>query len=197
MRTASQIVLLALVAVFTPELAAQEGRPGIRVAESGARSGFWGVFTIGAGVEQVKFENDPLGFSDPLTRPVVDIRLGGTLSPHWRLGGELSSWINSDNGLTETVSGAMLITQLYPWERRGLFLKAGAGLGQSAIEDDFGELGKDTGFVGALGVGWDIRLGRRVFLVPTVDVSTYALGAGDTQYQERITTFGLGIAYQR
>ncbi len=199
MRTALRfpIVALVLTILAAAPLLAQHRRPGIREAGPDGRSGFWGVLSLGAGVEQVNFRNDGLGYSDPLTRGVFAIRLGGTLSQHVRLGGEVGAWVNEDRGITETVGGVMLIGQFYPSERTGLFLKAGAGVGRSALTDDFGTLDEDTGFVGALGVGWDIRLGRRVFLVPTVDFAAYALDGNGGDYDERITSFGIGIAYQR
>lgn len=199
MRTALRFPLLAilLAAVATSSLSAQHRRPGIREAGPEGRSGFWGVLSLGAGVEQVNFEGDNLGYSDPLTRGAFAIRLGGTLSSHVRLGGELGAWVNEDRGVTETVGGAMLVGQFYPSERGGFFLKAGAGLGRSALTDGFGTLDEDSGFVGALGAGWDVRLGRSLYLVPTVDFAAYAFDGDGADYQERITTFGIGIAYQR
>lgn len=192
------LVALALLLLAAPELAAQHRRPGLRHSGPDGRSGFWGVLTGGAGVEQVNFSDDGLGYSDPLTRPAGSLRLGGTLSPHWRLGGEVSSWVNEDGPITETVGGLLFIAQFYPARRAGFFLKAGLGVGRSAVEDDFGGTADDYGLGGSVGLGYDVRLGRHVFLVPSVDFAAYELdaGAGD-RYRERVTTFGLGIAYQR
>jgi hypothetical protein len=199
MRTAlrSSILATVMLTLAVAPLLAQHRRPGIRDAGPDGRSGFWGVLSLGAGVEQVNFRDDGIGYSDPLTRGVFAIRLGGTLSPHVRLGGEVGAWVNEDRGITETVGGAMLIGQFYPSERTGFFLKAGAGVGRSALGDDFGTLDEDSGFVGALGLGWDVRLGRHVFLVPTVDFAAYTLDGNGGDYNERITSFGIGIAYQR
>ena len=156
------------------------------------------MLTGGAGVEQVNFDNDGLGYSDPLTRPAGSLRLGGTPSPHWRLGGEVSTWVNEDGPLTETVGGLQFIAQFYPSRRAGVFLKAGLGLGRSEVEDDFGGVADDYGVGGSVGLGYDVRLGRHVFLVPSVDFAGYELDAGGgDRYRERIATFGLGIAYQR
>lgn len=196
MRTAL-IVVLAL-AVSTSSLSAQHRRPGLRHAGPDGRSGFWVVLTGGAGVEQVNFEDDGLGFSDPLTRPAVGVRLGGTLSPNWRLGAEVNTWVNEDGPLTETVGGMLLITQFYPSRSAGLFLKAGLGLGRSAVEDDFGATAADYGVAGSIGLGWDVRLARHLYLVPSVDFANYRIdGGGSGHYRERITTFGVGLAYQR
>ena len=200
MGTARRISLavLALLLLLAPDISAQHRRHGIRDRGYDGRNGFWGALTLGAGVEQVDFEDDGLGYSDHLTRPAGSVRLGGTLSRHWRLGAEFGSWVNEDGPLMETVGGASLITQFYPGRRAGFFLKGGLGFGRSAVEDDFGSDVEDYGFVGTLGVGWDVRLGRHVFLVPSVDFSQYTFNPGDfDEYRERITTFGIGIAYQR
>lgn len=196
MRSA-MLVVLAL-AVSASSLHAQHRRPGLRHSGPDGRSGFWAVLTGGAGVEQVNFDDDGLGFSDPLTRPVVGVRLGGTLSEHWRLGAEANAWVNERGPLTETVGGMLLVAQFYPSSTAGLFLKGGIGLGRSAIEDDFGNTEADYGAAGSIGLGWDVRLARHLYLVPTVDFANYQLDAGGGgHYRERITTFGLGLAYQR
>ena len=162
MRTALLVVLV--LAVSASSLDAQHRRRGIRDAGPDGRSGFWAVLTGGAGVEQVNFEDDGLGFSDPLTRPVVGVRLGGTLSPNWRLGAEVNGWVNERGPFTETVGG---------------------------MEADYGG-------AASVGLGWDVRLARHLYLVPSVDFANYQLDAGGGgSYRERITTFGLGLAYQR
>lgn len=192
------LMALTLVLLAAPELAAQHRRPGLRHAGPDGRSGFWGVLTVGAGVEQVNFENDGLGYSDELTNPAGSLRLGGTPSPHWRLGGEVSSWINEVGPLTETVGGVQFIAQFYPARRAGFFIKAGAGMGYSTVDDDFGGSTTDYGFGGSFGLGYDVRLARHLYLVPSVDFASYEFDSGDgDNYRERIATFGLGIAYQR
>ena len=196
----SALVLLATILLPTALLAQRDNdrdhRRGIRHIEDGRR-GFWGVLSVGAGVERVDLDGDGLGYSDPLTRPVVGLRLGGTVNRHLRIGGEVNSWINERSDVTETVSALMLIAQYYPSARAGLFLKGGVGVGRSAVEFDDGFDVGDTGFAGVLGAGWDIRLGRRFALVPTVDLAQHGY-AGDPGegYKERIVTFGLGFALQ-
>ena len=194
------LVLLAAFVLPTTLLAQRDHRGdhrrGLRHIEDGRR-GFWGVLSVGAGAERVDLEGDGFGYSDELTRPVVALRLGGTVNRHLRLGGELNSWINERNDVTETVSALMLIAQYYPSARAGLFLKGGVGIGRSAVEFEDGFDIGDTGFAGAIGAGWDIKLGRRFALVPTVDWAhhTYAGDPGEG-YKERILTVGLGFALQ-
>ncbi len=191
------VVLGALMTAPFLALHAQDHRPGIREAGSAVRQGFWGVFELGAGSESVNFDNDGLGYSDNLTRPVVALRAGGTVSRHLRLGGEVNAWINDESGITETVGGLLFIAQVYPWSRSGLFLKGGAGLGWSSVEDDFGGQVSDGGFAANLGIGYDLRIGRRLYLVPTANFNTYRLNGGaGGDYTERVGTLGLGIAFQ-
>lgn len=194
-RAAALALLMALPLVTA---VAQGHRPGIRqVGAAEGRRGFWGVFEVGAGSEAVNFDDDGLGYSDALTRPAFALRLGGTVSQHLRLGGELNGWVNDQAGITETVGAAMFVAQFYPWTRAGLFLKGGLGLGGSSIEDNFGNRSSDGGFAANLGVGYDVRIGRRVYLVPTINVNSYRLnGSSGADYTERIGTIGLGIAYQ-
>jgi hypothetical protein len=194
-RRAAFAVLLAALPLVP--LQAQQHRPGIRDIGAAGRHGFWGVFELGAGSEAVNFDNDGLGYSDQLTRPEFALRLGGTVSRHMRLGGEVNAWVNQRSGLTETVGGVLFVAQLYPSARNGFFLKGGAGLGWSSVEDDFGASISDGGFASNVGVGYDIRIGRQWFLVPTANLNFYRLngGAGGDN-TERVGTIGLGIAYQ-
>lgn len=190
-------VMALLIALPLVTLHAQGRRRGIRQVEVDGRQGFWGVFEVGAGSEQVNFDNDGLGYSDALTRPVVALRMGGTVSPHFRLGGEVNAWINETSGITETVGVALFIVQAYPWRRSGLFLKGGAGLGWSTVSDNFGGSTTDGGFAANFGIGYDVRVGRRLYLVPTLNVNNYRLNGGaGGDYTERIATLGLGIAWQ-
>src|SRR5512146_1519052 len=91
---------LALPLLLSSVLTAQQHRPGIVDVSGRSRHGFWGSFGIGAGAEAVDLVNpdDGLGYSNNLTKPTVQLRLGGTVNPHLRLGGELSSWVNSYYG---------------------------------------------------------------------------------------------------
>ena len=145
-------------------------------------------------------EGDEFGYSDNLTKPTVQIRLGGTVNPHLRLGGELSSWINSyyDSGnVTETVSGVLGIAQFYPAARAGFYLKGGLGLGRSAVDYSGGPTISDLGFAAVVGLGYDIRVARHLAITPTLDFQYHDYsGAQGGGYRERIGALGVALTYQ-
>jgi hypothetical protein len=205
MRIAAVRALVPSVALATAVLVAgvlavpafaQQARPGLAEVSS-ERGGFWLGGGLGVGVERLNLDDDGRGYSDALARPTISLRLGGTVSPALRLGGEIFAWINESGDATETISSLLFIAQYYPLGRSGLFLKGGAGIGRSAVDFDDGFGTGDTGFAGSVGAGYEIRLSRRLFLTPTVDLMQHRYGGRIESYDERILNFGLGVTYQR
>lgn len=164
------------------------------------RHGFWLSFGVGAGGDQVDLK-DGFGYSNSLTEPTVQLRLGGTVNQHLRLGAEVSSWLHnfySDNGqVLESVGGVFGIAQWYPAARAGFYLKGGAGLGRSALDYSGGPTISDLGFAAVLGAGYDIRVGRHLAITPTLDFQFHDFsGAEGGGYRERIGAIGIGLTYQ-
>jgi Outer membrane protein beta-barrel domain len=191
MLTATAVVLVA-----SPARAQQTPRGLVEVHEGG-RGGFWGGLSIGAGGEAFDLR-DGLGYSDELYRPTVSLRLGGTVGQHLRLGGEVLAWINDHDDVTESLSSLLFITQFYPARSAGFYFKGGLGIGRNEIDfqDGFANLG-DTGFAGLLGAGWEVRLGRRFYLNPAVDLVEHRYtGRGVDRYRERLINFGVGVLFQ-
>ena len=63
------------------------------------------------------------------------------------------------------------------------------------FDDGFG-LG-DTGFAGLVGAGWEVRVGRRLYLNPAIDLIQHRYtGRGGDRYRERIVNFGIGVLFQ-
>lgn len=176
--------------------AAQESPRGLTVVSEGHRGGFWVGFGLGAGGEAFDLR-DGLGYSEALYRPTVSVRLGGTPNQHLRLGGEILAWINEHEDATESLSSFLFIGQLYPAANTGLYLKGGLGLGRNAIDFENGYGVGDTGFAGLLGAGWEVRVGRRFYLNPAVDVVEHRYGGrGGDGYRERLVNLGVGILFQ-
>lgn len=183
--------------LIAPALAsAQEPPDGLVEVSESTRRGFWLGLGLGAGGES--FDLSPSqGYSDLLYRPTVSLRLGGTVSQRLRLGGEVLSWINDVGPAVESLSSALFIAQLYPFSSSGFYLKGGLGIGRNAVDFDDGFDEGDTGFAGLIGAGYELRLGRRFYLNPTIDLVGHRYDDGVVgDYRERLVNFGLGILLQ-
>jgi hypothetical protein len=191
--------ILTLVLAAVPRLAlAQQSPPGLVEVSDGTRRGFWFGLGLGAGGESNDFLGTGSGgYSDPFYQPTISLRAGGTLGSHWRLGGEILSWINEEGDAVESLSSALFVAQFYPFKAAGLYLKGGAGIGRNAVDFDYGFDVGDTGLAGLLGAGYELRLGRQLYLNPAVDLvgHSYDARAGGS-YRERLVNFGLGILVQ-
>jgi Outer membrane protein beta-barrel domain len=193
------IPILLMASAMTGPLAAQEAAPrGLVEVREGNRAGFWGAIGIGAGGESFDLR-EGAGYNSQLYRPTLDLRLGGTISQHVRLGGEALAWINDRGNQTETLSSLLFVAQYYPVATSGLYLKGGLGIGRNEVDFDNGVgfgVG-DTGFAGLLGAGWEIRVGRKVYLNPVIDLVQHAYsGRGGSDYRERLVNFGFGVVFQ-
>ena len=181
--------MVTALVVFAAGVATGQAAPG-------PRAGFWGAFGLGAGGEAYDLR-DGLGYSEQLYRPTFSLRAGGTVNQHVRLGGEMLSWINQNGDAIESLTSAMFVGQVYPFSTSGVYLKGGAGLGRNAVDFPDGSGVGDTGFAGLLGAGLEMRVSRRWYLNPTVDlVEHHYSGRGVDNYRERLVTFGMSILYQ-
>jgi hypothetical protein len=192
--TASAILVL-LVGGTVPDAAAQHTPRGLYEVREGGRGGFWAGFGLGAGGESYDLR-DGTGYGGTLYRPTVSLRAGGTVSQRLRLGGEILAWINENGDATESLTSFLFLAQLYP-SSSGLYLKGGLGLGRNAVDFPDGYGIGDTGFAGLIGAGWELRLGRKIYLNPALDLVAHRYdnrnGGG---YRERLLNFGLGVLYQ-
>jgi hypothetical protein len=175
---------------------AQDAPRGLVEVSDHGRHGFWGALGVGAGGEAFDLR-DGAGYSGELYRPTISLRLGGTPSRYVRLGGELQGWIDDQGSRTESLTSLLFITQFYPAPATGLYLKGGLGLGRSEVDFDEGFGIGDTGFAGVVGAGWEVRVGRRLYLNPAVDLIQHRYtGRGGDRYRERIVNFGIGVLFQ-
>jgi hypothetical protein len=189
-------VLAASALLGTGTAAAQDAPGGPVKVQDSPRRGFWGGLGFGAGGEAFDLR-DGLGYSPELYRPTISLRLGGTPSRYLRLGGEILGWIDDQGDRTASITSVLFITQFYPAPVTGLYLKGGLGLGSNEVQFDDGFGVGDTGFAGLAGAGWELRVGRRWFLNPAVDVvEHHYTGRGADRYRERIVNFGFGVLYQ-
>ncbi len=185
------------IALFgTGAAAAQDAPRGLALVSEGDRAGFWAGLGLGAGGESFDVR-DGAGYSPELYRPTVSLRLGGTVSQQLRLGGEILAWINERGPAVESLTSFLFIGQLYPISTAGLYLKGGAGLGRNAVDFEDGYGVGDTGFAGLVGAGWELRVGRRFYLNPAVDLVEHRYtGRGGERYRERLVNLGIGVLFQ-
>ena len=198
MRTIRRGLLAAAAILLLGGTAAAQDAPRglVEVADDHGRHGFWGALGVGAGGEAFDLR-DGAGYSGELYRPTISLRLGGTPSRYVRLGGELQGWIDDQGSRTESLTSLLFITQFYPAPVTGLYLKGGVGLGRSQVDFNDGFGVGDTGFAGLVGAGWEVRVGRRLYLNPAVDLIQHRYtGRGGDRYRERIVNFGIGVLFQ-
>jgi hypothetical protein len=169
-----RVMFVALVSVLvasSPVLAQGAATP--------ERSGFWFNAGLGYGT---------LGCDDCVGREgggSGNLSLGGTLSDRLLLGVGTTGWTKEEFGSRLTVGTFDARMRFYPVRTSGFFLTAGLGLGTATFEDE-----SETGVGVVIGVGWDVRLGRRVSLTPfyngfamrndTFDANVGQIGIGIT-----------------
>lgn len=183
-RSASSVLALvaALFSALTP-LHAQETAPH--------RGGFWLAGGLGGGLE----ETGEVGVG-------ASLRMGGTLSQHLLLGGELQSFVRDATiaGEEGTVSRATLTASLfvYPSVASGVFVKGGLGFG--FVEREIPVIGgtistREDGAAGTLEVGYDLPLGDgNLYLTPTFDVMLQGFDGLETV--DSVYTLGLEIGFR-
>jgi hypothetical protein len=157
--------------------------------------GFWVAFGLGGGSNLADFaEGARAGVGGYL-------RLGGTISPKFLLGGEISGWGRDRDGSTFTESGMTAIAVFYP-TGRGLFLKGGAGFAGWATSNASGSTTTTTtagGFAGTVGAGYDLRIGSNLFLTPNVDFMYHTMESDNTVFSGissgQVLMFTLGLTW--
>lgn len=188
-RVAAASLLLSLLAV--PLAAQHHPHRGLREVEWTDRRGFWIGLGLGAGENSTRFRPGPDLWTDGIDAGSAYLKLGGTPSNHVLLGAELYIWAHDlGNGVDESLTSAMFITQLYPFDRAGLFFKGGVGVTSTNVDDGFADF-SESGYGGVLGVGYEFKVGGNVYLVPTGDVYWHSYD----DRRERIVNLGLGIMF--
>lgn len=163
--------------------------------------GLWGGFGLGGGVNGS--EGNVWGGS-------AYGRIGGTLSQQVLLGGESSGWAGSRRGTDLTRGNLSAIILYYPSRRGGFFLKGGLGFAYiltsisegSSVNGVFYQttVSQTSGGFGATAsVGYDVRLGRNIFLVPEFSWALQAVGSESTFFgvpsTVNIFSFTLGLVW--
>jgi opacity protein-like surface antigen len=193
--------LAALAAGVTTSADAQARRDRdrglVELGEPSIRGGFYLQGGLGMGREQFKFTGED--FSEPLTKPTLTLRLGGTPDPYIRVGAELFGW-GAETTEGEEGFGAILgVIQFYPLRDGGLWLKAGGGWAGSTFEPyDPTEFSvEETGFAWSVGVGYEIQLSRSIAIGPSVELYQGSFTQRDQPtLTERVLNIGGQITFQ-
>lgn len=162
----STLVALLLGAVTAP-LMAQD----IRAISSGPeRAGFWWGLGLGLAQADVKCPSCPN--VDPESFPMLDIHLGGTLSPRWTLGVQLTGGkkdgaFTNPSTVSSTVGDMNVSAYFYPSASGNLWLQGGV---TGAVYEETAGSSKATAVGGGLtlGGGYDFRFGRNTSITPSL-----------------------------
>jgi hypothetical protein len=146
-----------------------------KAQDSHPHQGFWIGFGLGAGASLE-------GAGDAQAGGDVYLRLGGTPNPKWLIGGEVIGWGRSENDVTLGRGNTTFTVLFYPGAAGGFYAKAGVGMAYVSLSGTAFGLdisATDEGFGSTLGLGYDIRLGENLFLVPAFDwlLQVYDSGA--------------------
>ena len=131
------------------------------------REGFWIGFGFGYGSSSLScgsgcsFTSDSKGGGG-----AGYLKMGGTLSPKVLLGGEVNGWVKDVSGTTEEVGNVSAALYLYPAPASGFFVKGGVGFASYMLRNG-GSSVSASGFGLLAGLGYDIRVGRKISLTPT------------------------------
>jgi len=155
------------------------------------RKGFW----IGFGPAYATVECDGCQGWEPAGG--FTLHLGGTVSPHLRIGASIDSWVREKNNLGHTQSNVTAALMWFPSTTYGLRFTGGVGAaGKARFETsnghDMNYDGEGEGGVGyTLGIAYEAMVARKFALAPYV---TY-LGASYDRGYSSSWLFGLAATW--
>jgi hypothetical protein len=136
------------------------------VAAQEPRNGFWISLGAGGGWNLARNISDE-------TKPGVAgyLRLGWAVDRHVLLGGEAIFWGREQSEQLFTRGNVTLTGLYYPMVTKRLFLKL--SLGMAFLDffptSDSTVVATERGFGSNIALGYDLRIGRSVFITPNVD----------------------------
>lgn len=163
------------------------------------RDGFWIGFGFGMGLQPVDGLNN-----DRLVGGTGYLRLGGTPNQQFSIGGEIMGWARVRNDVMISRGNVMFVVMFFPSETSGFYLKGGvgpAGGTRVEIEPIWSTVWTETGVGTTAGLGFDLPIGRHLFLTPSVDwvfqvFDSARIPFGNTQTNTTsIFMFNLGLTW--
>lgn len=194
--------LTAVALLSTPLALLAQGRSASRpAAPSNDRAGYSFSLGLGGGSNGLSCagcattrENGASGY----------LRVGKGMTPSLMMGAELNGWNKTENNVVGRTGMLSAIAQWYPSLTNGFFLKTGAGLGRTTIDDQNAPASKvqSTGFGYQFGMGYDMSIARRWSITPYVNyLATAGANAelnGVNQNQKldaNYVQYGLGLSW--
>lgn len=152
------------------------------------REGFWIGFGFGYGGLDLTCDGCEIDRESSISGY---LKLGGTLSDRLLIGGQTLGWTKEEDGITVRQGSLTGNLWWYPSATGGFWLTGGAGL--AVIDADAGIGGSDSenGFAALAGLGYDIRVGRNISIVPS---ATWQFGFYD-DFNANVIQLALGITF--
>ena len=148
----------------------------------GRHDGFWIGFGLGGGVANSEGGGGAY------------LRMGGTPTDLLLVGGEAIAWAKSENNTTVSQGNFTANVLFYPSQSGGAFVKVGLGWASVTASSTSGNTTitvTDNGFGSTFGAGYDVKLGRNIYLTPNVDALVQVI-SGST---ETVWLFTLGLTW--
>ena len=161
-------------------------------------SGFWASAGLGTGMHQLSCD---VCLGEYNGGWAARVALGGTLSDHLRLGGEVQGWTDGSEGIRSTFLAVAPTLYWYPSPARTrYFVMGGVGLARFRASDSTDALSASSLGV-MLGVGYEVRIGRAYALTPFAGFSnSFFANLRDDQTllaDVRLTLLHLGLSVTR
>lgn len=162
-------------------------------AQERARNGFWA--DAGGGFARLRLRCTNCTGVGTAPGVTVTASVGLSVSERVLLGLEGQIWRSTESGPREEVRSLTVVGQWYPLAGRHLFVRGGTGIVQGPVVPAVAATQpasvKGTGVGLSFGVGYDVRLSRRLGLA--VQVASHVAALGDLDL--RSTTLDDTIAY--
>jgi hypothetical protein len=193
----SLVCLVAVIGGYAPAAFCEDARGAHQ------REGFW--IGLGAGYGSASASASCEGCSGDREGSFTGfLKLGGTLNPQLLLGVESNAWVKSEDNVTVTLGAVSGTVTVYPSAASGFFVKGGVGL--SYLSTDVSVIGatvnvSKTGWGLIGGLGYDLRVGRKVSITPSFNYYYGKPGdisaAGDVLpgWSQNILDFALGVTF--
>ena len=202
MRPTNILSALAAVALLSAPLAAQGRATARQPMPTNDRAGYSLSLGLGGGSSGVSCAGCG---TDRTSGKSGYLRVGKGYTPSLMLGLELNGWNKTENNVDGSVGMLSAIAQWYPSLTNGFFMKGGAGVGRTTLDDrstvPSNKL-QSTGFGYQVGTGYDIGIARRWSITPYVNYLATAgaklqmNGVSSTEkFDGNYFQYGLGLSW--